>query len=126
MAITINQVQKKDPLNGNLGSIGGMVGNYFGPVGGAIGGAVGGLAGGEDSESAVGGAALNLLSNAGKGAANAPQESNAVTRWQDNQKNVSSLQEGMKVLESNPELKKRYAPVLNEAINRAYAGGNIS
>jgi hypothetical protein len=146
MAVDINQTQKKPGMiEGNLGTIGRTVGSIWGPVGGIVGGMVGDAASGKSGEQIAGGSALDLL-RAKSGGASAPvvgggagaggsggvepspaqplasNSGSAVDRWQQNQLNLTALNQGMKALESNPSLKQSFAPLLSDTMKRAQGG----
>lgn len=143
MAVGIQGTERKPGMiEGQLGTIGGMlgkaVGTYYGgpaggAVGGTIGGAIGGAAAGEKAENVAGSAALDLLKQGRDGGnaqpsapvPNSDEGGGPVGRWQESQKNIAMMNQGMKALESNPQLKQNFAPILSEAMKRAQMGGQV-
>lgn len=127
MAVEVRGPQQAQNSGGALGILGSTVGKIWGPVGSVVGGAVGNMLGGQKPEQ-QGGAILDLV-NAGRGGENSssPKISQAndmntstpVNRWQENQMNLTAMNQGMKALEANPQLKQTLAPVLSDAMKRA-------
>jgi hypothetical protein len=140
------QVQSQPPgfgeklLGGALPVLGKAVGSYFGPVGGAIGGMIGGAVGGDIAK----GQQFNLpdLKSSTKkiepqGPVASPenpkeitsdigygdQANSAVDRRMAHLDNIDVMNQGLSAMQSNPDLLKKFGPVLNDAISRAKMGG---
>lgn len=137
MAVQIQPVQKKaDPVKGIIPAAAGAVGQVFGgPIGGMAGQAVGQMAvkdeAGPSPVSSDQLAGLLSRKNAepqkevAGGVLTSSMDYNSsspVSRWQENNMNLTAMQNGMKTLETNPALKQQFGGVFSQALQRAKGG----